>query len=33
MLGLHGHSNLHDPNQFATPESFAKGWPCRHGIG
>jgi sugar phosphate isomerase/epimerase len=25
MLGLHGHSNLHDPNQFATPDSFAKG--------
>jgi sugar phosphate isomerase/epimerase len=25
LLGLHGHSNLSDPNQFATPESFAKG--------
>ncbi|NKI98733.1 TIM barrel protein [Novosphingobium sp. SG707] len=25
ILGLHGHSNLHDPNQFATPESFEKG--------
>jgi sugar phosphate isomerase/epimerase len=22
LLGLHGHSNLHDPNQLATPESF-----------
>jgi sugar phosphate isomerase/epimerase len=25
FLGLHGHSNLEDPNQFATPESFAQG--------
>ena len=25
LLGLHGHSNLHDPNQFATPESFVEG--------
>lgn len=25
LLGLHGHSNLHDPNQFATPDSFEKG--------
>ena len=25
MLGLHGHSNLSDPNQFATPESFEQG--------
>jgi sugar phosphate isomerase/epimerase len=24
FLALHGHSNLSDPNQFATPESFAK---------
>jgi sugar phosphate isomerase/epimerase len=24
-LGLHGHSNLSDPNQFATPESFVRG--------
>ncbi|MCJ2182450.1 sugar phosphate isomerase/epimerase [Novosphingobium sp. 1949] len=24
-LGLHGHSNLHDANQFATPESFDEG--------
>jgi sugar phosphate isomerase/epimerase len=24
-LGLHGHSNLHDPNQLATPDSFEKG--------
>jgi sugar phosphate isomerase/epimerase len=24
-LGLHGHSNLSDPNQFATPESFIEG--------
>jgi sugar phosphate isomerase/epimerase len=24
-LGLHGHSNLSDPNQLATPESFAQG--------
>jgi sugar phosphate isomerase/epimerase len=25
LLSLHGHSNLSDPNQFATPESFAQG--------
>jgi sugar phosphate isomerase/epimerase len=25
LLGLHGHSNLSDPNQFATPDSFVKG--------
>jgi sugar phosphate isomerase/epimerase len=25
LLGLHGHSNLSDPNQLATPESFAQG--------
>ena len=25
ILGLHGHSNLHDPNQFATPDSFEEG--------
>jgi sugar phosphate isomerase/epimerase len=25
LLALHGHSNLTDPNQFATPESFAQG--------
>jgi sugar phosphate isomerase/epimerase len=25
LLGLHGHSNLSDPNQFATPESFEQG--------
>jgi len=24
-LGLHGHSNLHDPNQLATPDSFEQG--------
>jgi sugar phosphate isomerase/epimerase len=24
-LALHGHSNLSDPNQFATPESFVQG--------
>ena len=24
ILGVHGHSNLHDPNHFATPESFDK---------
>ncbi len=24
-LGLHGHSNMHDANQFATPESFDEG--------
>lgn len=24
LLGIHGHSNLHDPNHFATPESFEK---------
>ena len=23
MVGLHGHSNVKDPNDFATPESFA----------
>jgi sugar phosphate isomerase/epimerase len=25
FLALHGHSNLSDPNQFATPESFIEG--------
>jgi sugar phosphate isomerase/epimerase len=25
IVGLHGHSNLHDPNQLATPESFLAG--------
>src|SRR4030081_3583032 len=25
FLALHGHSNLSDPNQFATPESFMEG--------
>lgn len=25
LVGLHGHSNLHDPNQFATPDSFEEG--------
>lgn len=25
FLGLHGHSNLSDPNQFATPDSFIQG--------
>jgi sugar phosphate isomerase/epimerase len=25
FLGLHGHSNLSDPNQFATPDSFVQG--------
>ncbi|AXB78603.1 sugar phosphate isomerase/epimerase [Novosphingobium sp. P6W] len=25
LLGLHGHSNLRDPNQLATPESFEQG--------
>jgi sugar phosphate isomerase/epimerase len=25
MLALHGHSNLDDPNQFATPASFVQG--------
>lgn len=25
VVGLHGHSNISDPNEFATPESFAAG--------
>ena len=25
LLALHGHSNLEDPNQFATPQSFEQG--------
>jgi sugar phosphate isomerase/epimerase len=25
LLALHGHSNLEDPNQFATPDSFIQG--------
>src|SRR5262249_46018488 len=25
LLALHGHSNVSDPNQFATPESFEAG--------
>lgn len=25
MVAMHGHSDIKDPNQFATPESFAKG--------
>jgi sugar phosphate isomerase/epimerase len=34
MLGFHGHSNLTDPNEFATPESFATamGYSKYHGI-
>ena len=24
-IGMHGHSNLTDPNEFAAPESFAEG--------
>jgi sugar phosphate isomerase/epimerase len=34
MIGFHGHSNLTDPNEFATPDSFATamGYSKYHGI-
>jgi sugar phosphate isomerase/epimerase len=34
MVGFHGHSNLTDPNEFATPESFAAAMSYSkfHGI-
>jgi sugar phosphate isomerase/epimerase len=34
MIGFHGHSNLTDPNEFATPESFATAmsYSKYHGI-
>jgi sugar phosphate isomerase/epimerase len=34
MVGFHGHSNLTDPNEFATPESFATAmsYSKYHGI-
>ncbi len=34
MVGYHGHSNLKDPNEFATPESFASAMAMSkyHGV-
>jgi sugar phosphate isomerase/epimerase len=34
MVGFHGHSNLTDPNEFATPESFATAmsYSKYHGV-
>src|SRR5262249_17151542 len=34
MIGFHGHSNLTDPNEFATPESFATAmaYSKYHGV-